>query len=109
MPPKRKRPERGDMGGGRPSPHRPGDTQLGQHDRDYQDFAPRPPSRPSGRMTRRSDRRDSRDGLPPRMPLGPSATSPTSPVRQPPSNATSSSSYVAPSSHGVARMPSSPP
>ncbi|KAF4979740.1 hypothetical protein FZEAL_4097 [Fusarium zealandicum] len=34
MPPKRKRPERLSGEGGRSSPHRPGDTILGQHDRD---------------------------------------------------------------------------
>ncbi|KAI5459758.1 transcription factor/nuclear export subunit protein 2-domain-containing protein [Mariannaea sp. PMI_226] len=34
MPPKRKRPERLSVEGGRSSPHRPGDTALGQHDRD---------------------------------------------------------------------------
>src|SRR5687768_3086075 len=31
---KRKRPDRPPSDGGRPSPHRPGDTALGQHDRD---------------------------------------------------------------------------
>ncbi|KAJ6444903.1 tho2 protein [Purpureocillium lavendulum] len=34
MPPKRKRPDRPSGDGGRPSPHRPGDSNLGQHDRD---------------------------------------------------------------------------
>ena len=34
MPQKRKRPERAPSDGGRPSPHRPGDTTLGQHDRE---------------------------------------------------------------------------
>ncbi|KAG8410060.1 THO2 plays a role in transcriptional elongation [Metarhizium acridum] len=32
MPPKRKRPDRPSGDGGRPSPHRPGDTNLAQHD-----------------------------------------------------------------------------
>ncbi|KAK6077509.1 THO complex subunit 2 [Seiridium cupressi] len=36
MPPKRKRNEAAE-GAGRPSPHRPSDTNLGQHDRDNQD------------------------------------------------------------------------
>lgn len=55
---KRKRPERGpgDAGANRPSPHRPGDTNLGQHDRNSSDSGrggrgDRPP--------RRGDRHDS--------------------------------------------------
>ena len=61
MPPKRKRPERSsvDSGGGRPSPHRPGDTNLGQHDRNYQDSGPRYGGRGGNRNGRRNDRRDS--------------------------------------------------
>ncbi|KAI1142272.1 hypothetical protein F5Y05DRAFT_220029 [Hypoxylon sp. FL0543] len=59
MPPKRKRNERpSDGGANRPAPHRPSDTTLGQHDRDFQDGPNRRPS--SGRNTRRNvDRRDS--------------------------------------------------
>ncbi|KAI0840886.1 hypothetical protein F5Y06DRAFT_294158 [Hypoxylon sp. FL0890] len=59
MPPKRKRNERpSDGGANRPAPHRPSDTTLGQHDRDFQDSPGRRAS--SGRNTRRNvDRRDS--------------------------------------------------
>ncbi|OTA63751.1 hypothetical protein K449DRAFT_433074 [Hypoxylon sp. EC38] len=59
MPPKRKRNERpSDVGANRPAPHRPSDTTLGQHDRDFQDSPNRRAS--SGRNTRRNvDRRDS--------------------------------------------------
>ena len=63
MPPKRKRGERiSEGGGGRPAPHRPSDTSLGQHDRDFQDGNPSQNRRGSGggRSTRRNaDRRDS--------------------------------------------------
>jgi len=57
MPPKRKRPT--DIGGlgGRPSPHRPDQTVLGQHDRGAQDGGSR--GARGGRNTRRNDRRDS--------------------------------------------------
>ncbi|KAH6890615.1 transcription factor/nuclear export subunit protein 2-domain-containing protein [Thelonectria olida] len=53
MAPKRKRPERLSVEGGRSSPHRPGDTALGQHDRD--DGHPRG----RGRGHRGMGRRDS--------------------------------------------------
>jgi THO complex subunit 2 len=59
MPPgKRKRPERGpsDAGANRPSPHRPGDTNLGQHDRGNSDNMR---GGRGGRPPRRGDRRDS--------------------------------------------------
>ncbi|KAI1776527.1 hypothetical protein F4818DRAFT_352054 [Hypoxylon cercidicola] len=61
MPPKRKRNERpSDAGANRPSPHRPSDTTLGQHDRDFQDGPSQNRRTSSGRNTRRNaDRRDS--------------------------------------------------
>ncbi|KAI2469360.1 hypothetical protein F4781DRAFT_220354 [Annulohypoxylon bovei var. microspora] len=67
MPPKRKRNERpSDVGANRPAPHRPSDTNLGQHERDFQDASPQNRRAPSGRNTRRNnnnnnnnDRRDS--------------------------------------------------
>ncbi|KAH9887841.1 hypothetical protein F4778DRAFT_786210 [Xylariomycetidae sp. FL2044] len=62
MAPKRKRNDRGPDTGGRPAPHRPSDTVLGQHDRDVQDPNTTPNRRVSGggRVTRRNpDRRDS--------------------------------------------------
>ncbi|KAI5868545.1 transcription factor/nuclear export subunit protein 2-domain-containing protein [Durotheca rogersii] len=62
MPPKRKRNERpSDAAGNRPAPHRPSDTPLSQHDRDFQDNAVSQNRRASGsRNTRRNpDRRDS--------------------------------------------------
>ncbi|KAI8961639.1 transcription factor/nuclear export subunit protein 2-domain-containing protein [Daldinia sp. FL1419] len=62
MPPKRKRNERpSDAGQSRPAPHRPSDTNLAQHDRDFQDNPSSQNRRASGsRNTRRNtDRRDS--------------------------------------------------
>ncbi|KAK2072434.1 hypothetical protein P8C59_006791 [Phyllachora maydis] len=56
MPPKRKRPETPGFGPPRPAPHRPGDTDLGQHDRGY-DGGNR--AGRGGRNFRRGDRRDS--------------------------------------------------
>lgn len=55
MPPKRKRPDR-PSDGNRPSPHRPGDTFLGQHDRDDGG------GRGRGRQPRGPNRRDSTQG-----------------------------------------------
>jgi len=57
MPPKRKRSDRNHEGG-RPSPHRPADTQMGQRDRDNMD-SPGRGGRGGGRQPRRNDRRDS--------------------------------------------------
>jgi len=61
MPPKRKRNDRSSEAGGRPAPHRPSDTGLGQHDRDFQDGSQhRRNHGGGGRITRRNtDRRDS--------------------------------------------------
>ncbi|KAM5345276.1 hypothetical protein ACJ41O_011138 [Fusarium nematophilum] len=56
MPPKRKRPDRLSVEGGRSSPHRPGDTMLGQHDRDDG------MGRGRGRGPRGPGRRDSSQG-----------------------------------------------
>ncbi|TIC95973.1 THO complex subunit 2 [Colletotrichum higginsianum] len=60
MPPKRK--ARGGLAseGNRPSPHRPGDTALGQRDRDFSEGGGR--GGRGGRNTRRNDRRDSAQG-----------------------------------------------
>ncbi|OAQ87393.1 tho2 protein [Purpureocillium lilacinum] len=61
MPPKRKRPDRPSGEGGRPSPHRPSDSSLGQHDRD--DANNRNGSRPRGGHRGGSfQRRDSTHG-----------------------------------------------
>ncbi|KAB5535240.1 transcription factor/nuclear export subunit protein 2-domain-containing protein [Coniochaeta sp. 2T2.1] len=59
MPPKRKRVERNpsDAGSNRPSPHRPAETSLGQHDRNNNMDSPR--GGRGGRPARRTDRRDS--------------------------------------------------
>ncbi|KAI1323198.1 hypothetical protein F5Y16DRAFT_352117 [Xylariaceae sp. FL0255] len=62
MPPKRKRPERAsDAGSGRQAPHRPTDSPLAQHDRDFQDASPHRRASGGGRNTRRNnnDRRES--------------------------------------------------
>ncbi|KAK2057478.1 THO complex subunit 2 [Colletotrichum caudatum] len=62
MPPKRK--ARGGLAGdgNRPSPHRPGDMNLGQRDRDFSDGGGR--GGRGGRNNRRNDRRDSYQGQP---------------------------------------------
>lgn len=60
MPPKRKRPERASTDGGRPAPHHPGDTFLGQHDRDGTNG--RQPGGRGGRPARRNERRDANQG-----------------------------------------------
>ncbi|ROT40747.1 hypothetical protein SODALDRAFT_396360 [Sodiomyces alkalinus F11] len=62
MPPKRKRPDRSSSDVGRPSPHRPAETSLGQRDRDGFDNAGR--GGRGGRNTRRLDRRDSSQTYP---------------------------------------------
>ncbi|KAI2624280.1 hypothetical protein GGR54DRAFT_569053 [Hypoxylon sp. NC1633] len=92
MPPKRKRNERpSDAGASRPSPHRPSETTLGQHDRDFHDGPSSQTRRASsGRNTRRNaDRRDSSGSQ-----LGPNSNQrgPVSPTAIRPS---SSSSQVA--------------
>ncbi|OIW28458.1 hypothetical protein CONLIGDRAFT_547079, partial [Coniochaeta ligniaria NRRL 30616] len=91
MPPKRKRPERNpsDAGASRPSPHRPGDTNLGQHDRGNSDNAR---GGRGGRPARRSDRRDSGQSY---TNSGPAPTS-----------APSNSAAVAPVSPTQPRLPS---
>ncbi|KAI0406233.1 transcription factor/nuclear export subunit protein 2-domain-containing protein [Xylaria palmicola] len=91
MPPKRKRNERASEAGNRPAPHRPSDTGMGQHDRDYQD-APQYRRGPGGgRNTRRNiDRRDSSGPL---VGAGSNHRVPASPAIARP---TSSSSQVAP-------------
>ncbi|KAJ9158056.1 THO complex subunit 2 [Coniochaeta hoffmannii] len=87
MPPgKRKRPERGpsDAGANRPSPHRPGDTNLGQHDRGSADSAR---GGRGGRPQRRSDRRESLSSYnssgpaPASTPSSSSAPAPVSPTQ----------------------------
>ncbi|KAF4973654.1 hypothetical protein FSARC_132 [Fusarium sarcochroum] len=71
MPPKRKRNDRLSVEGGRSSPHRPGDTTLGQHDRDES------MGRGRGRGPRGPNRRDSSQGhnrAPPNHQPNPSPT-----------------------------------
>ncbi|KAI1658486.1 transcription factor/nuclear export subunit protein 2-domain-containing protein [Daldinia decipiens] len=103
MPPKRKRNERpSDAGANRPAPHRPSDTNLAQHERDFQD-SPSSQNRraSSGRNTRRNaDRRDSSGNqlaaTGHRGPVSPSTVRPSS-----------SSSQAAPST--IPSTPSAPP
>lgn len=93
MPPKRKRTT--DLGAGRPSPHRPGDTNLGQHDRGRPGTGNRP--------SRRNDRRDSGPSS------APAAGSPlNSPSLQRPSSA-SSQPAVVPSNANMSGTQSPPP
>jgi len=95
-PGKRKRTDRSsvDAGENRPSPHRPGNTSLGQHDRgDIREGGGRRPSRggqngPGGGRGRRNDGRDGRDSNP-NKPAVPARSAPTpgpmSPPPRPPS------------------------
>lgn len=93
MPPKRKRNERpSDAGANRPAPHRPSDTTLGQHERDFQDgLSPQTRRASGGRNTRRNpDRRDSSNNQlattsTHRVPISPSAGRPSSSSSQAPS------------------------
>ncbi|KAI0109704.1 transcription factor/nuclear export subunit protein 2-domain-containing protein [Nemania sp. FL0031] len=84
MPPKRKRNERASEAGSRPAPHRPSDTGLGQHDRDYQD-GPQHRRGPGGgrNMRRNTERRDSSGtqvgaGSNHRVPASPAVARPSS-------------------------------
>ncbi|CAJ2513637.1 Uu.00g017560.m01.CDS01 [Anthostomella pinea] len=105
MPPKRKRNERAsEAGGNRPAPHRPFDTALGQHDREFQDGSPSQSRRGpgGGRNTRRNpDRRDSSGSQ-----LGPGSSNrvPASPsVARPPSSSSQAPVVAMPAT------PSAPP
>lgn len=94
MAPKRKR--AADSNAGRPAPHRPGDTNLGQHDRGRAGSGGKPP--------RRNDRRDSGP-----FPSAPAAPSPlNSPSLARPSSA-SSQTVVAPLNTNVPSTHSSAP
>ncbi|KAH8884807.1 hypothetical protein GQ53DRAFT_379180 [Thozetella sp. PMI_491] len=102
MAPKRKRPERGpsDVAPPRPSPHRPGDTALGQHDRNQR----------GGRNPRRNDRRDSSqsfNGAP--TPSG--SQGPISPTLPRPSSSSSTAGppRIATASAPAVAPPSGPP
>ncbi|KAI0111874.1 transcription factor/nuclear export subunit protein 2-domain-containing protein [Daldinia grandis] len=103
MPPKRKRNERpSDTGANRPAPHRPSDTNLAQHDRDFQD-SPSSQNRraSSGRNTRRNaDRRDSSGNQL-------TATGHRGPVSPSTARPSSSSSQAAPPT--IPSTPSAPP
>ncbi|KAI1152059.1 transcription factor/nuclear export subunit protein 2-domain-containing protein [Nemania diffusa] len=91
MPPKRKRNDRVSEVGTRPSPHRPSDTGLGQHDRDYQDASQHRRGPGGGRNTRRNP--DRRDSSGPQVGTGSNHRVPASPAVARPS---SSSSPTAP-------------
>ncbi|KAF9873234.1 THO complex subunit 2 [Colletotrichum karsti] len=92
MPPKRK--ARGGLAneGSRPSPHRPGDTAMGQRERDFSEGGGR--GGRSGRNTRRNDRRDSAQGQ-----------GQQSQQQQPATSSASASRVTSPT---VARPPSAP-
>ncbi|TPX11988.1 uncharacterized protein E0L32_007291 [Thyridium curvatum] len=98
MPPKRKRPERGtsDSGGGRPSPHRPEQTMLGQHDRGHYDGGGR--GGRGGRNMRRNDRRDFSQNAHPSTPTPANSTpaAPRSPTLPRPPSAPSQPALAPP-------------
>ncbi|GKU11391.1 unnamed protein product [Fusarium langsethiae] len=94
MPPKRKRNDRQSIEGGRSSPHRPGETSLGQHDREDN------MSRNRGRGPRGPGRRDSSQShgrAPPNQP------NPTPPQRRP------GSSHAAPPPPAIKKPTYVPP
>lgn len=94
MPPKRKRTT--DLGASRPSPHRPSDTNLAQHDRG------RPGS--GARPSRRNDRRDSGPSS-----AAPAAASPLNSPALPRPSSASSQPAVAPLNTNVPTTSSAPP
>ncbi|KAK2035010.1 THO complex subunit 2 [Colletotrichum zoysiae] len=117
MPPKRK--ARGGLAGdgNRPSPHRPGDMNLGQRDRDFSEGGGR--GGRGGRNNRRNDRRDSYQGQPAQVQSGSQSasasrvTSPTVP-RPPPTPSqpqhpapTPMEQVAAPISHPPSPVPTS--
>ncbi|KAI3341898.1 transcription factor/nuclear export subunit protein 2-domain-containing protein [Ustulina deusta] len=109
MPPKRKRNDRASEAGNRPAPHRPSDTGLGQHDRDYQDGSQHRRGPGGGRNTRRNN--DRRDSSGPQAGAGANHRVPASPAVARPS---SSSSQAAPTSAqpappAIAQQPSQHP
>lgn len=109
MPPKRKRNERVSEAGNRPAPHRPSDTGLGQHDRDYLDGSQHRRGPGGGRNLRRTN--DRRESLGPQGAAGPNQRAPPSPAVARPS---SSSSQAAPvtAQHApptVTQQPGQPP
>ena len=89
MPPKRKRPERQGDSLPRPSPHRPGDTSLGQHDRGYDGGR----GNRGGRNLRRGDRRDSSNSYT-SAPASSAAPGTISPMNPRPSSSSSSAPFV---------------
>ncbi|KAK0714904.1 transcription factor/nuclear export subunit protein 2-domain-containing protein [Lasiosphaeris hirsuta] len=91
MPAKRKRP--GDSGAPRPSPHRPSDTTLGQHDRNY-DSGGR--GGRGGRSSRRPDRRDSAQSFNAGPPPSAAPPGPISPTLGRPSSSSSSTAIPLP-------------
>ncbi|KAI1430714.1 transcription factor/nuclear export subunit protein 2-domain-containing protein [Xylaria sp. CBS 124048] len=108
MPPKRKRNDRPSDAGNRPSPHRPSDTGMGQHERDYPDGSQH--RRGPGRNTRRNfDRRDSsapQPGSGPNHHRGPPASAAPRPSSSS-SQATSAPSQAIPPV--IAPQPTQPP
>lgn len=101
MPPKRKRPERGpsDAGANRPSPHRPGDTNLGQHDRGNSDNTR---GGRGGRQPRRNDRRDSYTNSGPAPASTPSNSATAAPVSPTQTRPASASGKTIPQTPGTA-------
>ncbi|KAI1116881.1 transcription factor/nuclear export subunit protein 2-domain-containing protein [Nemania sp. NC0429] len=109
MPPKRKRNDRVSEAGNRPAPHRPSDTGLGQHDRDYLDGSQHRRGPGGGRNLRRSN--DRRDSLGPQVAAGPNQRVPPSPVVARPSSSSSQAALAA-TQHApptVSQQPTQPP
>ncbi|KAK5634466.1 hypothetical protein RRF57_010179 [Xylaria bambusicola] len=93
MPPKRKRNDRASEAGNRPAPHRPLDTRLAQHDRDYQDVSQHRRGPGGGRNTRRNN--DRRDSSGPQAGTGGNHRAPASPAVVRPSSSSSQAAIPA--------------
>ncbi|KAI0426118.1 transcription factor/nuclear export subunit protein 2-domain-containing protein [Xylaria sp. FL1042] len=109
MPPKRKRNDRVSEPGNRPAPHRPSDTGLGQHERDFQDGPQHRRGPGGGRNTRRNN--DRRDSSGPQAGAGANHRVPASPaVARPSSSSSQAAPAVAqPAPTVVAQQPNQPP
>ncbi|KAI1133569.1 transcription factor/nuclear export subunit protein 2-domain-containing protein [Nemania abortiva] len=107
MAPKRKRNDRASEAGSRPAPHRPSDTGLGQHDRDYQDSPHRRGPGGGRNLRRNTERRDSSGaqagaGSNHRVPASPAVARPSS------SSSQTAPAAVLPAPSAVVQQPSQP-
>ncbi|KAI8633379.1 hypothetical protein F5Y19DRAFT_471653 [Xylariaceae sp. FL1651] len=107
MPPKRKRNDRtSEASGNRPAPHRPSDTALAQHDRDFQDGSQHRRGSGGSRNTRRNtDRRDSSGA---QLAAGSNHRVPASPAVARPSSSSSQAAPIPMTATAIAPQASQP-